>query len=72
MAAMSRFKRRERGVQVDTSRTGGGGQHGCLSLIICQVVSLFGATPSEIRVHMTCFPIHTSVTAYCMVLFGFD
>ena len=72
MEAMSKFKPRKRGVQVDKSGIGGGGQLGCLSLIICHVESLLGATPSERRVRhaFPYIPSLASVIAYSMVLFG--
>ena len=72
MEAMSNFKPRERGVQVDKSGIGGGGQLGCLSLIICHVESLLGTAPSERRVRhaFPYIPSLTSVTVYSMVLFG--
>ena len=49
-----------------------GGQLGCLSLIICHVESLLGATPSERRVRhaFPYIPSLASVIAYSMVLFG--
>ena len=62
----SKFEPRDRGVQVDKSGIGGGGQLGRLSLIIYHVESLLGATPSERRVRhvFPYIPSLASVTAY--------
>ena len=72
MEAMSKFEPRDSGVQVDKSWIGGGGQLRCLSLIICHVESLLGATPSERRVQhaFPYIPSLASVIAYSMVFFG--
>ena len=74
MAAMSKCKPRDRGVQVATSGIGGGEQLGSLSLIICQVDSLLRAISSERRVwHAFPYMYVTSLanfTAYSKFFFG--